>query len=147
MAELEALVQDKSRVEFAGALDATAVRTYLRKTKVFVSGCETEAFGLAYVEALSQGCAVAMPASGGGLEIAPTLIGTQIQLLPLSFQGVEVLDVLRRAAKSTSNSVPFDAYAPGAIAAKYLKCDSRRLSRAPAACQNAQTLETGSDAH
>jgi glycosyltransferase involved in cell wall biosynthesis len=145
--ELEALVQDEPRIEFAGNLDTLDVRTYLRKTKVFVSGCETEALGLAYVEALSQGCAVAMPACGGGLEIAPALIGTQIQLLPLSFQGVEVLDVLQRAARSTSYSVPFDAYAPGAIAAKYLKCDSRRLSKAPAVCQNAQTSETGSDAH
>jgi glycosyltransferase involved in cell wall biosynthesis len=145
--ELEALVQDEPRIEFSGTLDALGVRAYLRRTKVFVSGCETEALGLAYVEALSQGCAVAMPACGGGLEIAPALIGTQIQLLPLSFHGVQVLDVLQRAAKSTSRSVRFDAYVPGAIAAKYLKCDSTCLSKAPAVCQNAQTAETGSDAH
>jgi glycosyltransferase involved in cell wall biosynthesis len=145
--ELEALVQDEPRIEFAGNLDALDVRAYLRKTKVFVSGCETEALGLSYVEALSQGCAVAMPACGGGLEIAPALIGSRIHLLPLSFHGVRVLDVLQRAAKSTSSSVPFDAYAPGAIAAKYLKCDSHCLSKAPAVCQNAQTAETGSDAH
>jgi glycosyltransferase involved in cell wall biosynthesis len=145
--ELEALVQDKSRVEFAGAMDATAVRAYLRKTKIFVSGCETEALGLAYVEALSQGCSVTMPACGGGLEIAPHLIGTQIQLLPLSFHDTEVLNVLRRAAKPTSSPVPFDAYAPSAVAALYLRCDSHSLSSAPAVWQNTGTSETGSDAY
>jgi glycosyltransferase involved in cell wall biosynthesis len=145
--ELEASVQGEPRIEFAGTLDALSVRAYLRKTNVFVSGCETEALGLGYVEALSQGCAVAMPACGGGLEIAPALIGSRIQLLPLSFQGGEVLDVLQRAAKSTNGSVPFDAYMPGAVAAKYLKCDSHCLSKSLAVCQSAQTAETGSDAH
>jgi glycosyltransferase involved in cell wall biosynthesis len=145
--ELEALVQNKSRVEFAGTLNAFDVRVYLRKTSVFVSGCETEALGLAYVEALSQGCAVAMPACGGGLEIAPALIGTQIHLLPLSFHSEEIFDVLWRAAKSTSTPLLFDAYAPAATAAEYLKCDSHCLSKAPAVWQGAQTRETGSDAH
>ncbi|MGB9419012.1 MAG: glycosyltransferase [Acidobacteriaceae bacterium] len=145
--ELEALVQDKPRIEFVGTLHALDVRAYLRKTKVFVSGCETEALGLTYVEALSQGCAVAMPACGGGLEIAPTLIGTQIHLLPLSFHTTEVLNVLRRAAKSTTRLLPFDTYAPGAIAAEYLKCDSHCVSRAPAVWQGARKPEMGSDAH
>jgi glycosyltransferase involved in cell wall biosynthesis len=145
--ELETSVQNESRIEFAGALDALSVRTYLRKTKVLISGCETEALGLAYLEALSQSCAVAMPACGGGLEIAPDLIGTQIQLLPLSFHDTEVLNVLRRAAKSTSSPVPFDAYAPSAVAALYLRCDSHSLSSAPAVWQNTRTSETGSDAY
>jgi glycosyltransferase involved in cell wall biosynthesis len=145
--ELETSVQDDPRIKFVGTLDALNIRTHLRKTRVFVSGCETEALGLAYVEALSQGCAVAMPACGGGLEIAPALIGTQIQLLPLSFHSTEVLDALRRAAKSTSRFLPFDTYAPGAIAAEYLKCDSHCFSKARAVWQGAQTPETGSDAH
>ena len=135
------------RIEFTGSLDSLAVREYLRRTRVFVSGCETEPLGITYLEALSQGCVVAMPACGGGLEIAPALIGTQIQLLPLSFHGSEVLDVLQRAAKSMSNSVSFDTYAPGAIAAKYLKCDTHCRSKAPAVCQSARTSETGRDAH
>jgi glycosyltransferase involved in cell wall biosynthesis len=145
--ELEALIHDKSKMEFAGALSALAVRTYLRKTKVLISGCETEALGLAYLEALSQGCAVAMPACGGGLEIAPDLIGTQIQVLPLSFDHTEVLNVLRRAVKSKSSPVPLDAYAPSAVAALYLRCDSNSLSSASAVWQNADTSETRSDAY
>ena len=145
--QLQAAVQGEPRIEFVGALDALGVRKYLRKTRVFVSGCETEAFGLAYVEALSQGCAVAMPASGGGLEIAPAAIGTKIHLLPLSFHGADVLDVLWRAVKSTSSSVPLAGYAPKAVAAAYLKCDSQRLIEACTVWQDSQTVETGGDAH
>ncbi len=130
--ELEALVSSPSRVEFAGTLDPVGVRAYLRKTKVFVSGCETEALGLAYVEALSQGCAVAMPACGGGLEIAPDLIGTQIHLLPLSFCRVEAFKILQRALKSTCSPVPFDESLPEVVAAAYMKCYSHELSKVPA---------------
>ncbi len=145
--QLEALVQDKSRTEFVGALNSLDVRTYLRKTKVFVSACETEALGLAYVEALSQGCAVAMPASGGGLEIAPNLIGTQIQLLPLSFHDASVLDVLRRATKATKSPFAFGAYAPNTIAAQYLRCDSHSAFTTPAVWHNAEVSKAGSDAY
>jgi glycosyltransferase involved in cell wall biosynthesis len=145
--KLETMVQDKSRTEFIGALNSLDVRTYLRKTKVFVSACETEALGLAYVEALSQGCAVAMPASGGGLEIAPNLIGTQIQLLPLSFHDADVLDVFRRATKSTNSPVAFGAYVPEAIAAQYMRCDSHSASTTPAVWHNVEVSETGNDAY
>jgi glycosyltransferase involved in cell wall biosynthesis len=125
--ELEALVQDISRVEFAGALDATAVRAYLRKTKIFVSGCETEALGLAYVEALSQGCAVAMPACGGGLEIAADLIGNQIQLLPLGFDKRRITDTLARLATIKNEEIgtrALHAYHPELIARAYLLADA-----------------------
>jgi glycosyltransferase involved in cell wall biosynthesis len=145
--ELEELVQDKSRIAFAGILDALAIRKYLRKTKVFVSACETEALGLSYVEALSQGCAVAMPACGGGLEIASDLIGNQIQLLPLSFCRAEVLETVQRALKSTCSSVAFDRFMPEVVASAYMRCYSHKLSGAPAAWQQTQMLDTDSDAN
>jgi glycosyltransferase involved in cell wall biosynthesis len=125
--ELEELVQDKSRIEFAGILDALAIRTFLRKTKVFVSACETEALGLSYVEALSQGCAVAMPACGGGLEIAPDLIGTQIQLLPLAFDKRHIAEILAKLVKTDTEEIgtrALHAYHPKLIARAYLLADA-----------------------
>jgi glycosyltransferase involved in cell wall biosynthesis len=125
--ELEALVSGSPRVEFPGTLDPIGVRAYLRKTKVFVSGCETEALGLAYVEALSQGCAVAMPACGGGLEIAPNLIGNQIQLLPLGFDKRRITDTLARLATIKNEEIgtrALHAYHPELIARAYLLADA-----------------------
>jgi glycosyltransferase involved in cell wall biosynthesis len=130
--ELEALVSGSPRVEFPGTLDPVAVRAYLRKTRVFVSGCETEALGLAYVEALSQGCAVAMPACGGGLEIAPDLIGNQIQLLPLGFDKRRTTDTLTRLARIENEEVgtgALHAYHPELVARAY--CSPMRVARRP----------------
>jgi glycosyltransferase involved in cell wall biosynthesis len=121
--ELEVSARDEPKIEFAGALNAFGVRTYLRKTRVFVSGCETEALGLAYVEALSQGCAVAMPACGGGLEIAPELIGSRIVLLSLGFEEKGVLSGLRKLLNgNTSNVGPLGThnYDPELVADRYL---------------------------
>lgn len=110
-----------SRIEFTGNLDVLSVRKILRKTRTFVSGCETEALGIAYLEALSQGCSVVMPACGGGLEIAPDLIGSQIQLLPLSFDQGEIQSAIRYALDSCNKTVTLDAYRAKAVADQYLK--------------------------
>jgi glycosyltransferase involved in cell wall biosynthesis len=139
--ELRAAFSDP-RVEFWGNLDSLAVRGYLRKTRVFISGNETEPLGITYLEALSQGCAVTMPACGGGLEIAPELIGARIFLLPLSFRGAEVLDVLRRAVRSTSSPLSFQAYAPKAIAARYLESDWLHIVEAHVASRSTDVPET-----
>jgi glycosyltransferase involved in cell wall biosynthesis len=118
--DLEALFPG---VEFTGNLGSTDVRAYLRQTKVFVSGTEMEAFGIVYLEALSQGCAIAMPACGGGLEIATDQIGKRIHLLPLSWDHAEVARVLHRALRS--EAAPFDltAYSAKAIARSYVGLD------------------------
>lgn len=112
--------------EFTGALDSTAVRDWLRRTRVFVSGCETEAFGISYLEALSQGCSVVMPACGGGLEVAPELIGDRIHLLPLSFDRDETMAALRRALVPRCDPRMFTAYGCATIASAYLKIDRSR---------------------
>lgn len=122
--ELEGLVRGIGRIEFLGSLDARGVRACLRKTRVFVSGCETEALGLSYVEALSQGCAVAMPACGGGLEIAPELIGGPVQLLPFRFDTKNVVSVLKRAlvtSRSPAHSDVVCRLRPYVVASAYLR--------------------------
>ena len=127
---LQAAAPAGSRIEFTGPLPQSAVRAWLRRTRIFVSGCETEALGIGYLEALSQGCAVVMPACGGGLEIAPELIGSAIHLY--SGAGVEpVAQALRNALFAAPAAVSLAAYAPRAVAQAYLAADDCR-SAAPA---------------
>jgi len=132
-------------VEFTGDLDPLKVRSYLRKTKVFVSGNEMEPFGITYLEALSQGCAVAMPACGGGIEIALPFIGTQVHLLPLSFDHGSVLDTLRLAVRCANAPVSLSAYEPRAVGEAYLQVDpGRSLVRASAIYKMAASEEKAS---
>jgi glycosyltransferase involved in cell wall biosynthesis len=124
-AELEASFRTDPPIEFTGNLDPLEVRGYLRRTKVFVSGNEMEPFGITYLEALGQGCAVAMPACGGGLEVAPDLIGTRVQLLPLSFEHEGVLQALRRGLNCSAAAVPLPASGPESVAEAYLQVGQR----------------------
>jgi glycosyltransferase involved in cell wall biosynthesis len=123
--KLEDIADGDERIEFLGVLTADSVRGRLRRSRVFVSACPTEAFGIAYVEALSQGCAVAMPASGGGLEIAPELIGNKIQLFPTSISRQGVACAVRRALVAKPHTVSVAAYSPKSVAEAYLSVDSR----------------------
>jgi glycosyltransferase involved in cell wall biosynthesis len=123
--ELEDAVKGDSRVEFKGYVDDLSLRTWLRRSKIFVSGNETEGLGIAYLEALSQGCVVVMPASGGGLEVALDHIGKSVHLLPLSFDRPGVLSVLRRALASDCALVAMTAYSAEEVAKAYLRVDSR----------------------
>lgn len=109
------------RVEFTGDMDSSSVRNVLRTTKVFISGCETEALGIAYLEALSQGCSVVMPACGGGMEIAPEHIGNQIQLIPLSLDQGKIQSAISRALDICNRTVMLDAYQAKTVADQYLK--------------------------
>lgn len=122
---LERIVAGDDRVEFAGALKAPQVRDRLRRSRVFVSGNPAEPFGIAYMEALSQGCAVAMPASGGGLEIAPKLIGRGIQLFSVSLARADVASALRKALLETPVRAPLGDYSARSVAEAYLTIDAR----------------------
>ena len=122
-AALEEMAEGDSAVCFTGVQDSTGVRDWLRRTRIFISGCEVEALGISYLEALSQGCAVVMPASGGGLEVAPDLIGKAIHLLPLSFDPIEVLSVLRRVLAFDCAPVRMTAYRAEEVAKEYLRVD------------------------
>jgi glycosyltransferase involved in cell wall biosynthesis len=120
---LEAATRGHSRIELVGQVPPSEVRTWLRRTKVFVSGCETEALGIAYLEALSQGCSVVMPACGGGLEIAPELIGSAIHLY--SGEGSEpITRALRNALAAAPAEMSLAAYSSRTIAQAYLAADT-----------------------
>ncbi len=97
------------------------IRDVLQKTKVFLSGAETELFGLAYLEALSQGCSVVMPACGGGLEIAPDLIGSKVQIVPLSFDPTALEQAIGRGLSAVTTPALLTRYAADSIASQYLQ--------------------------
>lgn len=140
VAELKRIADGDERVEFKGNPDDLCVRDLLRRTRVFVSGNTVEGLGITYLEALSQGCAVAMPACGGGLELGIEQIGRQIQLLPISFKFNESLATLRRAVDVECDAMSMDSYSPKSVAAAYLEIDARRISgKSTAATTEAQT--------
>ncbi len=126
-AKLEAMVNGDSRFEFKGTPDDATVRNLLLRTRVFVSGHELEGFGITYLEAMSQGCIVAMPAAGGGLEIASDKVGKSVQLLPLSWNREGVLAALRRALQESWTPIATESYTSRAIANLYLQVDSNFL--------------------
>lgn len=122
--ELERIAGGDPRFEFKSAPDDRALRGYLRKTKVFVSGNEVEGFGITYLEAMTQGCVVAMPAGGGGLEIAPERVGSAVQLFPLSWDHDGVLATLRRALQQQAPPLYTGVPTVEAAAGAYLSADA-----------------------
>jgi glycosyltransferase involved in cell wall biosynthesis len=127
-AQLEAMADGDPRFEFKGTPDDNTVRQLLRRSRIFVSGNEVEGFGIAYLEAMAQGCIVAMPGSGGGLEIAPENIGRSVQLLPLSWNRKEILATLRRALREKWRPVATTPFSVKAAAESYLQADSNFLA-------------------
>ena len=114
-------IDNDDRFEILPALTPVEVRDVLAKTKVFFSGCETEALGIGYIEALTQGSNVVMPNAGGGLEIAHELLGKRVftYRLDMGFKTVyEALDIaLKSDDKSEFNTRPF---MPKNVAEQYL---------------------------
>ncbi len=148
---LEKSVAGYSRIEFVGERDRSFVRDQLRRSKIFVSGAGNEGLGIAYLEALSQGCIVAMPATGGGVEIALPRVGENIQLLPISLERQEVLATLRRAMNIHAAPLPMTLYSPRSVASAYLELDRNFFTQpstfkdtAPVESNNVTLLERSS---
>lgn len=124
--KIKALIGDDPRFVMLGELPPAEIKTYLAKTALFCSGCETEALGIAYLEALSQGAKVLMPASGGGLEISLREVGKSVFLLPLDFDEALCVEVMQKAL-STERSCTLDmsGFSPSVIARQYLQAVQR----------------------
>lgn len=123
--ELERMVRRDERVEFLGPLQPKQVRERLRRSRAFISGNPTEPFGIVYLEALSQGCAVAMPASGGGLEIAPDMIGKRIFVFSPTMRRESIAAALRAGLAASHAEVELGAYAARSVAESYRALDAR----------------------
>jgi glycosyltransferase involved in cell wall biosynthesis len=124
-AQLEALVEGDPRFEFKGTPDDETVRDLLRRTRIFFSGNQLEGLGITYLEAISQGCIVVMPAAGGGMEIALDKIGKSVQLFPLSWEKTEMLSTLRRALNASFEPIDTTSFSAKAVAGYYLQVDAR----------------------
>jgi glycogen synthase len=131
----EESVAGTTRVEFVGSRDPVFIREQLRRTKIFVSGAGNESLGAVYLEALSQGCIVAMPATGGGIEISLPSVGESIQLLPISLERQQVLAVLRRALTVQPSPVSLESFRPRSIASAYLEVDRSFFEQAAPALE------------
>ena len=129
---LQQVAAGHPRVEFLGQPSDEEVKRQLRRTKIFVSGHPTEGFGITYVEALSQGCIVAMPGSGGGIEIALSKVGETVQLLPITLDRHESLARLRRASTIPASRISIEPYSAKAVASDYLNLDRRFFTESPA---------------
>jgi hypothetical protein len=97
----------------------------LRRSKLFVSGNEVEGFGITYLEAMTQGCIVAMPGSGGGIEIALEKVGRSVQLLPLSWDRAELRSALRRALDQKWEPIATSSYTVDSVVESYLRVDAQ----------------------
>jgi glycosyltransferase involved in cell wall biosynthesis len=129
-AALQSSVASEPRIEFTGTRDKAFVREQLRRSKLFVSGALNEGLGIAYLEALSQGCNVVMPASGGGLEIALDYLGCGLHLMPISLERNSTLLVLRKALQTNPAHFQIQEHTPKTIASTYLQIDrSFRMER------------------
>ncbi len=111
------------KITFWGKQDVTAIVDALDQSVLFFSGCETEAFGITYAEALLRGCNVLMPACGGGIEIAPLSLERNVFAFPLSFD-VDALTVITRRALVLQQKSPYVELAtlrPDLVAREYLR--------------------------
>jgi len=134
---LQELAGGHPRFEFKGQPSDEEVKEQLRRTQVFISSHVTEGFGITYVEALSQGCVVAMPGSGGGIEIALDRVGESVQLLPISLDRQGVLAVLRRALTIQPSPLPIECYSARNVALAYLEVDRRFFTQPTTRAQTA----------
>jgi glycosyltransferase involved in cell wall biosynthesis len=120
--ELEKLVAGDARFLFQrNSLDDAGVRDVLRRSKVFFSGNGTEGLGITFLEAMSQGCVIVMPACGGGIELALDRVGTQVLLMPLSFDAETTRAVFRQALRTACEPFPIDGYLCRNVAGRYLE--------------------------
>jgi glycosyltransferase involved in cell wall biosynthesis len=119
------LVSGDARFDFLGNISNEALRDVFARTKLFFSGNKVEGLGITYLEALSQGCIVAMPAGGGGLEIALDRLGRQVHLLPLSFHREQSLTALRTALDCQPQPISMESFSSTAVASAYLAIDAR----------------------
>ncbi len=119
--KLENMIGDDNRFVIYKSLSHKDIINILRKTKVFFSGCETEALGITYIEALSQGCNVVMPYSGGGIEISYENIKKNIFPYINENNSLELETAFTDTLKYKNINISLKKYSPKFIASQYLK--------------------------
>lgn len=123
---LEKLIGGHPSIFLLGTLSKDDVIGVLRRTKVFFSGCETEAFGITYLEALSCGCNIVLPLFGAGAEILmPLKFGQNIEFVGDLNNERSVYLAFEKAEIATNRYYDLSGFSPDVIARKYLNLGLR----------------------
>ena len=103
-----------------GSMSSIDVMQVLAKTKVFFSGCDTEAFGISLLEAAVSGCNLVTTGSGGFVEVVIGEVNKTTFLLSPNFSRDECRAALASALAAPSHFLPATPFLPEAIARQYL---------------------------
>ncbi len=120
-AALKRIANGHPRVHFHASMSSSEVISTLGKTKVFFSGCDTEAFGISLLEAVVSGCNLVTTSSGGFVEVVIDEINKTTFLLPPNFSRHECRAALVQALAAPSARLPAASFLPESIARQYLE--------------------------
>jgi glycosyltransferase involved in cell wall biosynthesis len=125
--QLRLIANGHPRVRFVGSMPAGEVMAILAKTKVFFSGCDTEAFGISLLEAAVSGCNLVTIGSGGFVEVVLDTINKTTFLLSPNFTREACRVALTSALTAPNSAMAAAPFLPESIARQYL--DVARQSR------------------
>jgi glycosyltransferase involved in cell wall biosynthesis len=118
--ELRAIANGHARVHFVSSMSSVDVMQILGKTKVFFSGCDTEAFGISLLEAAVSGCNLVTTGSGGFVEVVLDDINKTTFLLSPNFTRDTCRQALTLALAAPGVPLSATAFMPESIARQYL---------------------------
>jgi glycosyltransferase involved in cell wall biosynthesis len=119
-AQLRQIANGHPRVRFVGSMPAADVMAVLAKTRVFFSGCDTEAFGISLLEAVVSGCNLVTTGSGGFVEVVLDAINRTTFLLSPNFTREACRVALVSALAAPNSPMPAAPFLPESIARQYL---------------------------
>jgi glycosyltransferase involved in cell wall biosynthesis len=118
--ELKRLANGHPRVHFVASMSSGEVMQILGKTKVFFSGCDTEAFGISLLEAAVSGCNLVTTGSGGFVEVVLDAINKTTFLLSPNFTQESCRAALIMALATEGANLSAAPFMPESIARQYL---------------------------
>lgn len=118
---LKRIANGHPRVHFHASMSSSEVISVLGRSKVFFSGCDTEAFGISLLEAVVSGCNLVTTASGGFVEVMIDEINKTTFLLPPNFSRDECRAALAKALAAPGAWLPAAPFLPESIARQYLE--------------------------
>jgi glycosyltransferase involved in cell wall biosynthesis len=124
-AQLRQIANGHPRVRFVGSMPAADVMAILAKTRVFFSGCDTEAFGISLLEAVVSGCNLVTTGSGGFVEVVLDAINRTTFLLSPNFTQEACRTALASALAAPAVRMSAAPFLPEAIARQYLALAQR----------------------
>jgi glycosyltransferase involved in cell wall biosynthesis len=119
-ATLKRIANGHPRVHFISSMTSADVMNTLARTKVFFSGCDTEAFGISLLEAAVSGCNVVTTASGGFMEVILEDVNRFAFLVAPNFSGAECRAALEMAIAAPARHLVASPFLPASIAKQYL---------------------------